>query len=746
MSLEIFKNKGKINMKSKSFLAATVSLACVASVVAPIATDAATGKSTVETNIKDIRLYSATKVKVYYSKNGKTVSKDITLSKPIKHLSTYGIIPWEGKNIRWNFNDPVQLPQQKSYAKYIAQAKSAIEKGDVAKAEASLAIAKQHLSNMDPAHFSSNLVAKYQSNVVAVENQVEEIKVSESPSVPVIPETPSVPSYSGGTVVSNSIEIERVQNEPGKVMIILNQPTTTAITKDAISILCNSGGSDMTILNVTTKDNQVYEITTAYYKDAVYEIYMNLPNGATIRKTFEVRANAPLITATEMERINEGTAEFFFQSDAQGSFYYLLKEKPAENVVYDQASNKMYRALMTRATNEIYGAATTIDISNQLNAITTTSGIPTAAQIKSDGVRTDLKFQANTVRIQNLKPDTAYEFYCLAVDEDGRESVVQGPISIAANPAKDTQLSEIQIIEASATDRYFEITLDQVPKETLTLEHFSISCPATSLLHLGKVEKLSDTKYRVYMKENYFFVDKNNYTIIITYNDRTVSKHKFYVDLSWPEFSLSTITRKSATSATFDFRVNEDGYMWYVISDVDDIYNTKLTVDEVIRNGKKISFKAGSNMFDLEGVTENSKSLYFVSEDMLGNRPEYVDALKISSAPTIEPEQPDENTVMIANIQAVEGETFAGFPCTVVEITFSDNFNQFSVSTDTITIRQKNSSSYFTGYRDLETALTDKNLSVAISKNMGTILEAGTYEIVIQLDTGEEVRADFVVQ
>ena len=63
-------------MKNKKFAAATISAALVASVVAPIAADAATGSATTKTNIKDVRLYSATKAKVYYSQNGKTVYGD----------------------------------------------------------------------------------------------------------------------------------------------------------------------------------------------------------------------------------------------------------------------------------------------------------------------------------------------------------------------------------------------------------------------------------------------------------------------------------------------------------------------------------------------------------------------------------------------------------------------------------------------------------------------------------------------
>lgn len=166
-------------MKNKKFVAAAVSAALVASVVAPIASEAATGQATTKTSIKDVRLYSATKAKVYYTgANGKTTSKDVALSTPVKHLSTYAVIPMDGKNIRWNFNERVQLPQQKSYAKYIALAKTAVAAGNADKAAENLEIAKAHLNNMNAAHFSASTLANYKASVATVEEQVAGLQVA----------------------------------------------------------------------------------------------------------------------------------------------------------------------------------------------------------------------------------------------------------------------------------------------------------------------------------------------------------------------------------------------------------------------------------------------------------------------------------------------------------------------------------------------------------------------------------------
>lgn len=568
--------------------------------------------------------------------------------------------------------------------------------------------------NLENKNNDSNTV----NTTVNSETTVESEKPVE-PETPVRPENPVKPEKPVEPEIPvepdnqlKEISIERVQSEPGKVIVTLSQATSEPVLQKGISIVCNSGGSDMTILGVSTKDNKVYEITTAYYKDNLYEVYMDIPDGTTISKVFEVRTDAPTLSNVSVERINEGNADFFFVSDSQGTIYYLLQER----------------------TN-------TVSVMR--------SSVPSAENIKADGIKKNLNFQSNNIRINNLKLDTEYEIYYLLVDEDNKESLVQGPVIISPSPVKEPDLSEINIIDAKVTNRYFDITLDKAPTEELTLDNLSISCPASSQLHLGKIEKLSDTKYRVYMKDGYFFMDKNHYTIVITYSDNTISKYKFYVDLSWPEFSLPTIKRESITSAKFNFKVNEDGDMWYIILDTSDIYNTKVTVDEVISNGKKVSFTAGNNEITLEGITEKSKSLWFVSEDKLGNRPSFVDAIKIPDAP-LEPEIPETpenpNKVTIESIEASLGETWMGKECTVIDIVFNEEFNQFSVGTADIMIRKKGSSSYLNGYKDLSTALTGRHLEISISKNGGTILEAGEYDIEITLDDGSKLNSTFTIK
>ena len=487
------------------------------------------------------------------------------------------------------------------------------------------------------------------------------------------------------TPSAEKIVIDRVQSEYAKVIVTLSAPTSAPVAKEQISILCNSGGSDMTILNVTTTDNKTYEISTAVYKDNDYEIYMTLPDGTTISKVFEVRNDAPALTKLEATRINEGNADLFFVSDSSGEFYYLLQES---------------------------------------SVLRAAPSVPTADQVKSQGIKTTLNYQANNIRISNLKTDVGYEVYYLAVDHNGKESLVQGPVYIGAKPAQEPQQNAIQIVDAKATDRYFDITLSGKPAEELSLANFSISCPASTSLHLGRMEKLSDTQYRLHMQEGYFFQDMNNYTVIITYSDKSISKHKFFVDLSSPTFSMPTVTRNSDTEAIFDFQSNEKGTMWYLCLDKD-LINSDVTVDQVLTQGTMISFVEGNNRITLNGVTAASKTLFYVYEDLLGNRVRFVDGVRIPEKSPETP-QPPQGTVQITNL-TVSKDFGPKNECTVLSLTFDYDVqaDQMYVSADDIEITQNGSSTVYTGSKDIEVSTNASGVEIKFIKNLGMISERG---------------------
>lgn len=161
-------------MKNKKFVATAVSAALVASVVAPVVAGAATGEATTKTNIVDVKLYSSTKAKVYYkTTKGTTTYKNVDLSaEPVRHLATYALIPWGGKTVKWNFSKRVQLPQQKSFAKYLAEGQEAVKVADQGAAKTAAGLAAAHFKNMNRLDYSPNSYKMYQEKLAALQADV----------------------------------------------------------------------------------------------------------------------------------------------------------------------------------------------------------------------------------------------------------------------------------------------------------------------------------------------------------------------------------------------------------------------------------------------------------------------------------------------------------------------------------------------------------------------------------------------
>ena len=79
----------------------------------------------------------------------------------------------------------------------------------------------------------------------------------------------------------------------------------------------------MTIVNVYTKDNQNYTVTTAYYADNEYFLSIQLADGRMINKTFTTSLLAPQLEKPFVEWSGENSVEITYVSDAAGPLYYL---------------------------------------------------------------------------------------------------------------------------------------------------------------------------------------------------------------------------------------------------------------------------------------------------------------------------------------------------------------------------------------------------------------------------------------
>ena len=405
--------------------------------------------------------------------------------------------------------------------------------------------------------------------------------------------------------------------------VTFNRPLTQPLTLDDISILCTGGGSDMTILDIKTTDNRVFDLTTSYFFDNTYEFYVTLPNGQILSKEFVVKTDCPTISATKMVRLNDGVAEFRFASDTSGKFYYLLEEAPA--------------ARFLRSADEA-------------------DSVPTVEEVKENGVAVDMSSNGNQVRISGLKKDTAYNLYYVAEDREGKFTDVKGPVSIDAQPPVQPESSKITVESVtpgkSGNDFfdpiYFDIVLSEATAEPLTLENFSISCPAESMIHLGKVETTDNKNYRVSMEPGYVPKSGNHMDLTITFTDDTIATHTFFLDLEAPKITQPKVERKSDTSADFTFTSNEQGTIYYIVSDLpENELDNKPTVKEVVDTGEQTTMQEGGNLISLKNVQASSKSVFFVVEDNAGNQQLFVDSVKIP-ADAVQPEAP--SSVSITNI------------------------------------------------------------------------------------------------
>ena len=467
---------------------------------------------------------------------------------------------------------------------------------------------------------------------------------------------PSVPD-------SQRYRITSIQSKPAEVLFSLNLPTEQPLTKDDIAILCNGSGKDMTIVNVYTKDNQNYTVTTAYYADNEYFLSIQLADGSMINKTFTTSLLAPQLEKPFVEWSGENSVEITYVSDAAGSLYYLVQPVAAQtrNLWEEQEE-------------------------------------PTADQLKAKGTQLEMKVQSNRFTIDELDAGTAYTLYYLAVDNFDRTS----QIYTASIPAKTEQpeKSEITIvdmvinsninIDEVSVHHSFDITLSEAPQEELTLDQFSVTCPQESDIKLGKLTKRSDTEYRVEIAPNRILKDNNNYTLTITFADGSTASKKAFLDYSAPEISSVKLNRTSETTAEVSFSSDTDGILYWKVLDKSEIpQDTSPKKPEVIINGGNRVDIIGqtTNVLELENLTDETQYFCFVSEDEYGNRMEFYDYEKIPAyvAPEPEPEQP-ENTFQIVSFHVEADDYYVPTGAHYFDITISEG-DAGNISYDDITIK-----------------------------------------------------------
>lgn len=465
---------------------------------------------------------------------------------------------------------------------------------------------------------------------------------------------PSVPD-------SQRYRITSIQSKPAEVLFSLNLPTEQPLTKENIAILCNGSGKDMTIVNVYTKDNQNYTVTTAYYADNEYFLSIQLADGSMINKTFTTSLLAPQLEKPFVEWNDDSSVEITYVSSAAGSLYYLVQPVAAQtrNLWEEQEE-------------------------------------PTVDQLKAKGTKLEMKVQSNRFTIDNLDARTAYTLYYLAVDNFDRTS----QIYTASIPAKTEQpeKSEITITSVEAhTDlsnfggvhHWFDLTLSEDPQEELTKENFNISCPKGDT-SLGRVQKNSATEYTLYLKERVILKDSNDFRFTVTFSDSSTATTTKYLDYSAPKISSVSFKRTSETTAEVSFSADTDGILYWKVLDKSEIpQDTSPKKPEVIINGGNRVDIIGqtTNVLELENLTDETQYFCFVSEDEYGNRMEFYDYEKIPTYVAPEPPVQPEDTFNIASLRVEKDTLFPLGEVHYLYLSFDEEGIAGQIELSDITIR-----------------------------------------------------------
>lgn len=523
---------------------------------------------------------------------------------------------------------------------------------------------------------------------------------------------PSVPD-------SQRYRITSIQSKPAEVLFSLNLPTEQPLTEENIAILCNGSGKDMTIVNVYTKDNQNYTVTTAYYADNEYFLSIQLADGSMINKTFTTSLLAPQLEKPFVEWSGENSVEITYVSSAAGSLYYLVQPVAAQtrNLWEEQEE-------------------------------------PTADQLKAKGTKLEMKVQSNRFTIDNLDARTAYTLYYLAVDNFDRTS----QIYTASIPAKTEQpeKSEITIvdmvinsninIDEVSVHHSFDVTLSEAPQEELTLDQFSVTCPQESDIKLGKLTKRSNTEYRVEIAPNRILKDNNTYTLTITFADGSTASKKAFLDYSAPEINSVSFNRTSETTAEVSFSSDTDGILYWKVLDKSEIpqdTSPKLP-EKIIEGGNTMKIKGQTtNVLNLENLTDETQYFCFVSEDEYGNRMEFYDYEKIPTY--VAPEQPEqpENTFQIASLRVEKDRHFALGEVHYLYLSFDEEGIAGKIELSNITIKGMGVS--LNGSKSFDdrhhSSITPNQMYFCTRKP----LAAGDYTITINLN-GKTASKDFTIE
>ena len=433
------------------------------------------------------------------------------------------------------------------------------------------------------------------------------------------------------------VNVESVEN--GKVRLTLNK-AYPELKQEMLSIICTTGGSDMTIQRLEpSSDYKTFDIITAYYDDNGYSLAIVFSDNSLIEKEFVSKYDCPSIEIAEVKRISEDKAVITYTSDEVGSFYYIVKED-------------------TSSKTRSYSTKTVHTVPNELDGITESDMI-------KNGIKVSMTNRDNKVEITGLNKDVSYQFYYMAEDQNQKTTLIKRLTitnEVSKEDTSDITITDAKLIFVPAkgntdlmeTRFYFDLTLSKPTEEKLTVDAFSVVCPTNGTMTLDTVESSDNQHYRVYMKKGSIPKSNNVLKYTVRFSDGTSTSAGFYADYEEPRISSYSFKRTGETTGVLEFTSNEEGYLYYKFLTQDDVPQDISVKDpsKVTTNGTKLSIKQGGNYIEVENV--EGDYICLVTEDALGNQ--MLNFLPIEVPKYVETEEPSENNIFTLSVDGLGSE------------------------------------------------------------------------------------------
>ncbi len=415
----------------------------------------------------------------------------------------------------------------------------------------------------------------------------------------------------------------------GSVTFTLAQAVDTLSIND-ISIICNAGKS-LTLYHLSTKDHKTFTLTSSYFKNDSYALYLTLPNGNIISKDFDTDYANPTLQNVVVERISDTKATLeLYGVDEGGKIYYVLEDAITREVIQ-------------------------------------------ASSIKQNGKSSSIKVGYNLLTLDGLKAGKSYHLYYTMEGFFGNLSKAKGPIEIPSQ-VKEVDSSKYQIVYAKEEiENRFVFQLNRVPERELTLEDFEIICPSEkNLTTKGATFMVSPDllTYIIVVPDNYGHKD-NKYTVRINVSETETVEGSFVSHFDPPVITgaVDNVVRVDENTANFSFYSDEEGIVYYGVYEWNGgIYDTNTStpfahdvITGVVKS-KKQDLYAGSNTILLDltdiSVTKNTR-VWALFVDAVGNyRVGFVDHYKIPE--NVVEEIPDsESSLKITNFKMLDNNSIS---------------------------------------------------------------------------------------